>query len=673
MPEFCLFGKAVSKQFDLMTQHELFYTNVSKDVMWETYLNKFPEGSNPKFRERTEHDCNCCKKFIRACGNVVAVIDNKLVSIWDVNVNGCYQVVADALSTLVKSANIQNVYRHFESNVGKEFSHEQLKDGPIHTWNHFNYTLPRKFVITDSVQNNKLLGDLRTNMEVFKRSLEELSIGSVEIILELMDQNSLPRGPEFRPAMEKLKASMEQYSEIEDQSKKEYYLWTKSLELGYGAKFKNSLIGELSSNISSGIPIDDAIAMYDEQAAPDNFKRSKGKATLKMQEDAYNTVVELGYEPSLHRRDATPSDITIENLTFADRSIKKSLGVFDAIDNDIIRKVPDLSKVEEVSIEDFIKSILPKSNAIEMLVENSHTHNFMSLVAPINPASKGIFKWNNNYSWAYNGDVTDSMSDRVKKAGGNADGVLRFTIQWNDGDNNQNDFDAHCHEPSGNLIDYRTKEQVHLSSAKLDVDIQKPGSKVAIENIIYTNLSKVEEGIHTFLVENFQHNGGTTGFTAEIEFDGRIYRYHYTHNLKNKEKVVVAKVKFSRENGFEIVESLPSAQEDKTVWGISTHNFHKVTMVMKSPNFWDGQEIGNKHWFFILDNCINPEQSRGFFNEYLCNDLVKHRKSFEMLGARLKAKKSESQLSGLGFSCTQRNHVFCKVSGSFNRIIKINF
>jgi hypothetical protein len=31
------------------------------------------------------------------------------------------------------------------------------------------------------------------------------------------------------------------------------------------------------------------------------------------------------------------------------------------------------------------------------------------------------------------------------------------------------------------------------------------------------------------------------------------------------------------------------------------------------------------------------------------------------------------QLSGLGFSSTQRNSVLCRVSGSFSRVIKIVF
>jgi hypothetical protein len=96
-------------------------------------------------------------------------------------------------------------------------------------------------------------------------------------------------------------------------------------------------------------------------------------------------------------------------------------------------------------------------------------------------------------------------------------------------------------------------------------------------------------------------------------------------------------------------------------------------MVMLSPNHWDGQEIGNKHWFFILDECRNPDPVRGLYNEFLTQEFWEHRKVFEVLGAKLQAPYSEEQMSGVGFSSTVRNSVLAKVSGAFNRVIRITF
>ena len=78
---------------------------------------------------------------------------------------------------------------------------------------------------------------------------------------------------------------------------------------------------------------------------------------------------------------------------------------------------------------------------------------------------------------------------------------------------------------------------------------------------------------------------------------------------------------------------------------------------MFSPNHWDNNSKGNRHLFFMLDNCINPEPVRGFYNEYLIESLHDNRKVFEVLAGKMKAEPTEDQLSGLGFSTTKRGDV----------------
>jgi hypothetical protein len=162
----------------------------------------------------------------------------------------------------------------------------------------------------------------------------------------------------------------------------------------------------------------------------------------------------------------------------------KGKDIFSELQKDVVTNVKKFDKVEEVPIEIFIKDILPKVTNIGVLVENKHSFNLMSVIAPKNKDSKSMLKWNNNFSWAYQGNITDSMKENVKKAGGNIDGVLRFSIQWNEKGENRNDFDTHCIEPSGNHIYFGNKRQIHSSSGMLDVDIIVPSDETAVENII---------------------------------------------------------------------------------------------------------------------------------------------------------------------------------------------
>ena len=111
----------------------------------------------------------------------------------------------------------------------------------------------------------------------------------------------------------------------------------------------------------------------------------------------------------------------------------------------------------------------------------------------------------------------------------------------------------------------------------------------------------------------------------------------------------------------------------ENIWGITTNEFVPVSMVMKSPNHWDDQGSGNLHTFFILEGCNADEEVRGFYNEFLKPELNEHRKVFEVLGSKLKVKPSESSLSGLGFSETIRNEVIVRVTGKFQRTLKVQF
>ena len=97
-------------------------------------------------------------------------------------------------------------------------------------------------------------------------------------------------------------------------------------------------------------------------------------------------------------------------------------------------------------------------------------------------------------------------------------------------------------------------------------------------------------------------------------------------------------------------------------------------MRQSAPKLWDGQDgIGNRHFFFMLEGCQNGEQPNGFFNEYIKQELVEHKRVFEALGSKMKVAPSDSQLSGIGFSSTQRNSVIVKIEGNVTRTIKVTF
>ncbi len=663
------FKNAMQAQFTMMSTGSLFVVDLERDSLYETYLDSFPLGTNEIFRERTEHDCSCCKGFIRNHGHVVSIVSGSLVSIWDVaGVSETYQIVADAMSQLVKSRAIRDVYLSDSIKIGTDKNNELLVSGGTLEWSHFYHELPSQFVAPKSTIATTL-GDRRTNKEVFFRGLFEISLDAAETVLELIEQNSIYRGAEHKSTVELFLKHKIIFNQIESKFY-DNYCWFHSVHLRSASRIRNTVIGTLLTDISDGVPLDKAVKSFEDKVAPTNYKRPTALITQGMIDNAQETVQKLGIADSLQRRFAVAEDLTINNVLFADRSVKQSMNVFDEISNEIATDVKKFNKVDEVDIETFIKEILPKADSVSIMLENKHVENMMSLIAPEHVEAPSILKWNNNFSWVYAGSTTDSIKERVKNAGGSVDGVLRCSLSWF----NKDDLDIHVIEPNGNRIFFSSPSSP--SSGILDVDMNA-GTRIvrdAVENITWSNIDRMMEGTYRVVINQYQKRETIdVGFDAEIEYGGVIHSFHYSQPQKDRDMVEVAKFNFSVENGIEFIESLPSTMAAKEVWGLNTQTFHKVTMVMNSPNHWDGESTGNKHYFFILEDCNSGESARGFFNEYLSSELTEHRKVFEVLGSKMKVERSDKQLSGLGFSSTQKNQIVVNVTGAFNRTIKINF
>lgn len=669
----------------------MFEVQVNKDEMWELYLDSFNPESNKIFRVRKTHDCSSCRHFIKSIGNAVVIKGNHVETIWDFKVDDPnLQHVLDSMSNYIKSHPVTDVYFNISSVIGCKENFEmplpsadELNSKPI-KWEHFYVNLPGKFVKKNNTDLNRIKGEMRDIRNVFKRSLEEISEDAIMVVLELISQNSLYKGEEWKDVLNVFLTYKRNYMNTMEEER-ENFAWEKSIDAGpVIGKIRNHSIGTLLTNITEGMDLDVAVRKYEQIVAPANYKRPKPIYTQKMLDDARKTIEDLGYMGSLERRFATIDDLSVNNILFINRDsalIATNNNVFDEMKSGIAVNPKSFSKVEEIQIDKFIKDVLPTITTMELLFESRLSANMVSLTVPKNKESKNMFKWNNSFGWAYVGNITDSsMKERVKAAGGNVDGDLRFSIQWNELDNDKNDLDAHCIEPTRSHIFFQTYKRPGISpnNGQLDVDIINPDYGVpAVENITYFNKNRMAPGIYQFFVNCYTFRGGRTGFRAEIEFDGQIHSFEYNQPLREGENVKVADVLLTHDGTFSILNDYISSKTNiisKEIWGIKTNQFVPVSVIMNSPNYWDGQNgVGNRHYFFMVKDCKNPEKPNGFYNEFLNQELDKHKRVLEALGSKMKIEDSDEQLSGFGFSSTKRNYIIVKVKGAVERALKIIF
>lgn len=675
--DFHVIKNAVAKQFEKMSKHQLLVAQIDKDTVWQTYLSSFPEGTNPMYRERTEHDCSCCKQFVRTIGGVVAIIDGKMESVWDISIpkEPAYQAVADALSAYVKSLPIDNKFLHYERKAGTDKNFEELVNGGVTQWDHFFVNIPAQFVARkDTIATT--LGGVRATHDVMLRSLTEITDDAVDTILELIAQNSLYRGEEHKFAVDAFRKMRAKFKKMKTAQERDAFVWANMDSVPDSvARIRNTVVGTLLTDLSSGMDLEGAVKAFEAKVAPTNYKRPTALITPRMIEQAKEKLNELGLTSALERRYATMQDITVNNIIFANRNARQVMtgDVFDElVAENSSKPIKNLDKVEQVPIEKFIAEIVPKATSIEVMVENRHGGNFVSLVAPVDPTAGGLFKWNNKFSWSYAGELTDSIKERVKKAGGNVTGDLCCRLAWY----NHDDLDFHMIEPSGHEIYFGNRHTKSPCGGLLDVDMNAGmgTTREPVENIFYGSRASMKEGTYKLFVYNYNKRETTgSGFDVEIDFMGTVYSFAYEKSVTNGQRIDVATFKYSRANGVEIITSLPMTTKSKTLWGVNTQTFQPVDVLMYSPNHWDDNAVGNKHYFFMLNQCNNDGTARGFFNEFLKEDLNQHRKVFEVVGSKMKVADSSEQLSGLGFSSTQPNTLICRVTGSFSRIINVVF
>lgn len=671
--EFQVFARIVADTFQQFVKREgVFVTAVTGDELYAAYLAAFPEGTDPLFKKRTEHDCSCCRGFIRRVGNVVTLTDDgDVCTIWDDAAKTAphpYATVAASLRDLVRYYPIHSLFRvdTKETSFGAATT-RSLDPGTnkVNTWDHL-YTGPIPAKLRNA-SPGQVCGDYATTVAVFERGLAELAPGALTEVLSLIEGNNLYRGEEHKTAILEFEKVQKAFLKL-DVSSRRTFAWAHAANPA--ARFRNTVIGTLVQDLSEGANLDVAVRAFEAKVAPQNYKRPTSIITPGMVKAAMATIQELGLEPALERRFAVIGDISVRDVLWVDSGVKPLMkgGIGDMLAAHVksarVENV-DETRVEEITLADFMTKVLPNATGLEVLFKGAHVGNLLALTAPVHPEPRQLFRWANDFAWSYGGNVTDSIKERVKKAGGRVEGTtLRVSLSWS----NYDDLDLHVVEPSGGG---RFGTHIYFGNKRgwtggcLDVDMNagRGTTREPVENIVWKDA--VPDGAYKIIVNNFcQRETSNVGFTVEVESAGKVAHHTYNKAVRDKQDVAVC-VLHMKGGAVERVEAgdpgLSSADVKQEKWGLTTEQFVRVSTVTLSPNYWGDNAVGNKHVFFVLDGCQCDEALRGIYNEFLHPRLETHKKVFEVIGDKTKCQPTEAHLAGLGFSSTKKDSLIVRV------------
>lgn len=655
--DFDIFSEEINSRLDELIKSgnpivELDY----EDSLFDIYLNNIPEEYNPVFRVNRFFDGSADRHFINRIGNLAMITPNyKLVYLWDFESKTFFESSRKEMLKVLKKCKIKNAFLTSFDMVGSG-PNKDSKDPRI-TWTHYKYKTPSEIRCSKHDIGDRL-GKLNTQYNVFKRTMEECRLEDLESVIELGKDNSIYRASEFLGSLEKWHELKTKYNK----KPSDEFLWYNVIKDGAYICYRNTVIGSLIDDLYNGVDLEKAVKSYESKVAPSNYKRPKALVTSKMVEDARAKLEEVGLLESIYRKAAKFTEIPTDKILFTSQE-SKSLSVFDDLKQDAeltVKKKLDLSKAKEIKFGDFIK-LLPKVSKIGLLPNSAVNSSKVVLTNSKNENIPTPFKWDNNFAWSYiESDTADSIVKRVKEAGGVVDGDVRFSLSWDNSDDLDLSFENNYYQK----IYFGDKRTL---GGRLDVDanfseiVENP-----VENIYWSDINHLKDGEYRVSVNNYMlRSERNQGFKLQMEVLGEITTYSYPDNDLRS---VTTMLKITKKgDNIDVTYENPKLIKSN----VSGNKFIDIKNVIKSPNAWDGETIGNEHIIFLADDVEVKFSVRGFYNEQLNSKLEEHRKVTEILGSKLKIDpvefESPDTVKGYGISTTSNNVFYLRLTYNNNR------
>jgi len=606
--EFKVLGKGLAEY--IKGRKEFYRTEVDTDKLVELYREGFPEGENPIFNERREHDCNTCFHFIRNMGQVV---DENGKSIFRAPMPYPFDVVFEKLADFVELHTVVEPFLTNQPNAGKVVT---ILDTPLLGFDkfyHFFYDIKGDSRMYEP-NAPSVLSAIRGRMTSLKNAMQ-VSDDVIDTALEYIN-DGIYRGEAYKGMVESLKSAKTEYEASENKE-----LWLAKNHNIPASKLKGSAMWILIGEIDKGTPLQDAERMYLKAVDPTNYMRVTTIASEKQTKKALEFLTEHGYKESLFRKHATLAEI--EHHKVWEEPSKAY--VADAVD-ELFGELPTKKsqavtkgKGEKISLAEAME-LIKFANTVEVSVTDENKNHIAIPSVPKFADSKPMYRWDCGFGWTYSGGLSDvsNIAESVKSQGGNINATHRISLAWFAND----DLDIHLKLPNGDTVYHGRR---NAGNWKLDVDMNAGGSDNGVNPIenIFTN--NPQDGVYEVVVHQYSKRRKFVreDFYVEIAMPNFTKTVHYPTRLGAKKRVTVATLKLKDGKVVDF----------KTKYNVVSETvepkWYDVTTILNSP-----KESALHHTFFVLDGYKyeDDDKVRGLFMDAMKPELREHRKVLELVG-----------------------------------------
>lgn len=417
-------------------KHIAFKARLGRHELFDAFLAAFPEET------RQEHNCNCCRDFLRVYGDLITVEEDGTQKsvLWDEELyEGQYQAPIRAMRQLVEAAKIDKVFYTHRDQVDLGIAQ---KGGYIHFCllaTHF-HTGPS---MAKAVGAQML--DTKQDYIFLKTSVQEFSQTSIELAIKLFtDDVQLKHYPRHLANLQWLS---ELRAKVKHSPVSEQLIWREVATQPPGrVRLKNTVMGEFLKALDEGTAVNIAKRAFLAMVDPKDYLRPKAAPAAGNIEQAERIVKSLGIERSLERRWARLEDIPAAVYKWAptvpETPIVES-SVFGHLAAKFTDKVAEPGVIDggKLTWERFEADVMPAAKSIELFVDAQRRDNFATLVTAVHADAPPIHYWdspdarNPVSAYAYNGGSFPAMWNMpVPFIGARIPviGVIPQPSQWNE-------------------------------------------------------------------------------------------------------------------------------------------------------------------------------------------------------------------------------------------------